>query len=164
MKCSHPIPVKNQKLNGRIAKLFAPCGKCETCLVKKKQQWMFTEHFNHPCSALFVTLTYSDSNFIRYRSVRDTQLSHYGNSRDSCRFLRVFDDSHYNCFGVAKADVQKFLKQLRKLHKDLTSLQVYLFRKSIKSLAKSLQEFALRASHQFQLFNISKFLLASTAQ
>lgn len=107
MNCIHPIPVSITKLNGRIVKLLTPCGKCEACLVKKKQAWVFrlSEHHKHSSIAYFVILTYSDSNLPRLRAC----IRKYGT-----QMVRVYSDCPGAVYGVDKSDVQKFLKRLCK--------------------------------------------------
>lgn len=108
MECTHPVPVKITKKNGRVVKISAPCGKCEACLVKKKQAWVFrlSQHFSHSDSAIFVTLTYEDRNLPRYSVGLD--------SDGVNSFHRVSDCASTSVIGVSKSDVQKFLKRLRK--------------------------------------------------
>lgn len=107
MECRHPIPVKITKKNGRIVKIAAPCGKCEACLVKKKQAWVFrlSEHFKSCDSAFFVTLTYSDNNVPFYR-ICSTEPEVCWSRLAAC----VPD----GIAGVSKYDVQTFIKRLRK--------------------------------------------------
>lgn len=70
-----------------------PCGRCEVCLSKRRDDWFFRlkQEFKDSSHTLFVTLTYSDDN-LTYQQYSDGS------------FLPI----------VVKDDVQKFLKRLRK--------------------------------------------------
>lgn len=76
--------------------IYVPCGKCEACQVKKRQQWFFRlkNEMEESLSSFFVTLTYSDDN-IKYR------------------FAGQEDGSMLPVACVEKKDVQKWLKRLR---------------------------------------------------
>lgn len=62
MDCFHPVPITVHTNSGIVFKMNAPCGKCEACVVKKKNSWTFRlrEEYNSCRSAFFVTLTYED--------------------------------------------------------------------------------------------------------
>lgn len=94
---------------------MAPCGKCEACLTKKKQQWVFrlSEHFNHSYSAYFVTLTYQDDLLPYWYVCRRNVRSVFG-VKEVIDFLPSDGYAPGRVPGVSKPDVQKFLKRLRK--------------------------------------------------
>ena len=113
MKCLHPIPVSGIKKNGKFYKVFAPCGKCEFCLSKKRSQWVFrlSEHFAHCDSAVFVTLTYQDSTVPYFVNSGTDRFPHF-----TCLGTVGLESSLSPDIipGVYKRDVQLFLKKLRK--------------------------------------------------
>lgn len=114
MNCIHPVPVTIEKKNGRIVKILAPCGTCEACQTKKKQQWVFrlTEHFNHAYSAFFITLTYDNNSVPCYYPLTRRIKSVFG-VKEVTDFLPSVCSPN-TVPGVSKPDVQKFLKRLRK--------------------------------------------------
>lgn len=81
----------------RYAKeIYVPCGKCEACLSRKKNEWIvrLTKEFESSISAYFLTLTYDDEK-LPSRTV-------------------VMDDVVEEIQCVSKRDCQLFLKRLRK--------------------------------------------------
>ncbi|WGL31373.1 replication initiator protein [Dipodfec virus UOA04_Rod_991] len=79
MRCLHPIRIRTSEsqffretMQYRLGILkyppyeyqLVPCGKCELCLSKKRQEWFFRLHneLMNSDSAYFITLTYNDEN------------------------------------------------------------------------------------------------------
>lgn len=86
MDCLHPVHLKDQ--SGPV-----PCGRCEACLTRKRDEWCFRlkqEHL-HSKSSFFFTLTYQDDNVPLGEDEAGTIIP-----------------------SVDKRDVQLFLKRLRK--------------------------------------------------
>lgn len=110
MYCLHPIKLQLSEetrakrmaaeympIEFRFAKeIYVPCGKCEACLSKKKNEWIFrlTKEFESSQSAYFLTLTYDDEK-LPSKTV-------------------VIDDVVQEIQCVSKRDCQLFLKRLRK--------------------------------------------------
>jgi len=86
MKCLAPLSLPPSQAGGE--RNIVPCGKCESCLVLKRNQWTFrlTEEFHASKSAYFATLTYAPGNEPWTSSDRDT---------------------------LSKADITTFMKKLR---------------------------------------------------
>lgn len=111
MYCFHPVKLRLSEesqakrqaceympLEWRYAtEIYVPCGKCEACLQKRKNEWIFrlTKEFESSLSAYFVTLTYDDDKLPK-KSI-------------------IIDDSVEEIQCVSKRDCQLFLKRLRKL-------------------------------------------------
>jgi len=87
MKCLGPLSLPPPQTGGE--RNIVPCGKCESCLVLKRNQWTFrlTEEFHASKSAYFTTLTYAPGNEPWTSSDRDT---------------------------LSKADITTFMKKLRR--------------------------------------------------
>lgn len=66
MQCLKPLSIRNPKwLDGDAGAprwLSVPCGKCEACLSRRRQEWAFRLEREklHSSSALFITLTYDE--------------------------------------------------------------------------------------------------------
>lgn len=63
--CLSPILVKNKRYQGRLgspAWIYVPCGKCYSCLMRRRQDWLTRIHSEmEDCvSVHFLTLTYSE--------------------------------------------------------------------------------------------------------
>lgn len=76
--------------------IYVPCGKCEACLQKKKNEWIvrLTKEYESSTSAYFLTLTYDDE-YLPTKTI-------------------VIDDVVEEIQCVSKRDCQLFLKRLRK--------------------------------------------------
>nr|WAE43633.1 MAG: replication initiator protein [Microviridae sp.] len=78
MECLSPMSVPRPNGAGNTDRITVPCGKCVSCLMKKRNQWSFRlkQELKVSKTALFVTLTYSDENLPENQSLskRDCQL------------------------------------------------------------------------------------------
>lgn len=88
MQCLSPISIENPRFrlySGETSRIAVPCGKCEACLSRKRQDWFFRlkQELKLHSNAHFITITYDDEH-----------LPHSGN--------------------VSKRDCQLFMKRLRK--------------------------------------------------
>lgn len=69
--CLSPITIKVVPQHfgkGNVRGILVPCGRCEECLIKYQNSWLFrmVEEFgNHSCAS-FLTLTYADENIPYY--------------------------------------------------------------------------------------------------
>lgn len=75
MECLGPITVKKSPGDPKQF-IRVPCGKCASCLERKRSQWTFRllQELKVSFSAWFVTLTYNDENEPGYISKVDVQL------------------------------------------------------------------------------------------
>jgi len=99
MRCISPITLRQK---GNIN--HVPCGKCNYCLQKKRDDWSFriSREFKVAKSAYFVTLTYNEENVpIADVDIGDGEVTQY-----------------FPLPVLNKRDVQLFLKRLRKYHTD----------------------------------------------
>lgn len=110
MYCFHPVKLRLSEesqakrqaceympLEWRYAtEIYVPCGKCEACLQKRKNEWIFrlTKEFESSDSAYFITLTYDDDKLPKK--------------------LVQIEDTIEEIQCVSKRDCQLFLKRLRK--------------------------------------------------
>ena len=88
--------------------VFAPCGKCECCLVNRQNQWStrLNEELNNSKQAFFFTLTYNDE-FLPM-VFPDYPLSVKRNA------IAICDDDYGNRVPTLwKKDIQDFMKRLR---------------------------------------------------
>lgn len=89
--CQTPISIINPKKDKKHGEAYidVPCGKCSKCLKRRIQDWTFRlkqeKHYSKSCK--FITLTYSDEHI-------------------------PTENGYYT---LKKADVQLFMKRLRKL-------------------------------------------------
>lgn len=100
MKCLSPVKILNPDYEIKGFKgdkfIYVPCGKCESCIINDSSEWRIrlSEEFSNSFSAVFVTLTYNDSN-LPYKEVS------------------VSDVERKKLPCVSKSDCQKFFKRLR---------------------------------------------------
>lgn len=90
MLCMSPMSIKNPSKTATTARITVPCGKCVSCLSRKRNAWSLRlqNEARSSKSAVFITLTY-DNDKLKYSP-------------------EGFPE-------VRKEDIQKFLKRLRKL-------------------------------------------------
>lgn len=81
MQCLSPLSIPNSRYglyNGEYARILVPCGKCEACLSRKRQDWFFRlkQELKLHDDSYFITLTYDECNLPKDMSVnkRDCQL------------------------------------------------------------------------------------------
>lgn len=102
MSCLQPISIldKNRGTSSSDGRINVPCGRCPPCLKKRRNHWSFRlyEELKISKTAYFITLTYED------------------------KYLPLHPSGFYT---LNKADVQKFIKRLRKaqnkIDKDFSS-------------------------------------------
>lgn len=76
MQCIRPISIIRPGGNGSNDRMGVPCGHCEACLERNRNQWSFRlyNEWKSSDNAYFVTLTYSTENTNGNVSKRDIQL------------------------------------------------------------------------------------------
>lgn len=101
MYCPSPIYVK---VNG--VRNFVPCGRCEFCLERKRQDWAnrLKDELKFARSAFFITLTYDDKNL---------PLTEMTDDKEDIILLEKNDNVTQCSPTLWKKDVQKFMKRLR---------------------------------------------------
>lgn len=134
-------------------KQSVPCGKCEFCLVNKRQDWQFrlTQEMKIAESAHFLTMTYDEENLP----------------------LQVDTETGEFVPTLNKKDVQLFLKRLREKNID-KSIQInkYKTRKQAWKQTKQLRYYAIgeygtdteRAHYHAIMFNLQKDMEPSLEQ
>lgn len=100
MTCPTPIKVKNP--NDPKEYNTVPCGRCYACLENKRTDWRIrlTEELKGSKSAIFVTLTYSDSS-LEYTDII---------TRNKITYTKEYTHPI-----VHKRTIQNYIKRLRKL-------------------------------------------------
>lgn len=95
MQCASPYTLKEPDLQGRAQ--IVPCGNCGACRANRRASWTFRlkEELKDSSSCIFVTLTYDDEN------------------------LPYAEEPT-----LVKADVQKWMKRLRKRQEKYTDIKV----------------------------------------
>jgi hypothetical protein len=99
--CNSTVTIANQP--GLLPRfLSVPCGKCQECLQRRAEQWIFRieQQMKVSVSAHFVTLTYSDQN------IPITECIH----NDQPLYLPT----------LVRKDFQNFMKRLRKMQPTIT--------------------------------------------
>lgn len=124
-KCSSPVLISDH----RGGKMYVNCGKCESCRMSYKSAWQsrLNDEALRSKATLFFTLTYSNEHIpmLEYDSVSNAFYSNRSHKDDIYvddfnlnEFTYIPQIQNYNkknCVGyVCKADVQKFLKRLRR--------------------------------------------------
>ncbi len=105
MQCNYPILVKDPQFGiNTLAKqhMYVPCGKCYACKSNRSRMWIFRlkEELKASSSAYFITLTYDDNNLVYCNSGIPT---------------------------LHKADLQKYIKRLRKSNSKYSQEQLRYF-------------------------------------
>lgn len=108
MACDFPITIDNPAYKidrSAVSKIPVPCRKCPPCLAKRSNHWIFKllQQDKIATSAYFCTFSYSNE----HMSKQTGRISAKG------------------YMTLVKADFQKYMKRLRKLHQDGTILKYY---------------------------------------
>lgn len=64
MKCISPLSIRDPKGLTPSGFITVPCGKCASCLINRRNEWIvrLTEEARHCPASFFLTLTYNDDN------------------------------------------------------------------------------------------------------
>lgn len=75
MECISPLSLPRPNGLGSIDRVTVPCGKCVSCIQKKRNQWSFRleQELKSSDTAYFVTMTYDDKNTTGLVCKKDVQ-------------------------------------------------------------------------------------------